>query len=194
MTLDFLKPKRFLDHGGRMETRARISASHRQPFLDLARGLAALAVLAGHLRSFVFVDLPDVQNHNTVTSAFYALTGLGHQAVMVFFVLSGFLIGNSVRQAAMRGDWSWRRYAIQRLTRLWVVLLPALLITAALDHLGVLLGHRDFFAGEMEGRFNSGPASAAGGADWSVSTLAGNALFLQTKTRLYRIEAGAGAR
>ena len=64
-------------------------------WLDLIRGLSALAVAAGHLRLVMmcnYTDLPEPALHQT---AFYVLTGLSSQAVMVFFVLSGFLVGGS---------------------------------------------------------------------------------------------------
>lgn len=63
--------------------------------LDLIRGLSALAVMSGH------------------------------EAVMVFFVLSGFFIGTSVLESFRERRWSWRAYLINRLTRLQLVLVPA---------------------------------------------------------------------
>ena len=38
-----------------------------------------------------------------MTKVFYLATGLGHQAVMIFFVLSGFLVGGSVITAFQPG-------------------------------------------------------------------------------------------
>lgn len=55
---------------------------------------------------------------------------------MVFFVLSGFFVGSSVVRSYRAGRWSWRWYANQRLTRLYVVLLPAIFLGGVLDHLG----------------------------------------------------------
>jgi peptidoglycan/LPS O-acetylase OafA/YrhL len=56
---------------------------------------------------------------------------------MVFFVLSGFLIATTVVNAAASGRWSFRGYAVRRMTRLWVVLLPALLLTLILDRFAI---------------------------------------------------------
>jgi peptidoglycan/LPS O-acetylase OafA/YrhL len=94
------------------------------PYLDLARGLAALLVAMGHLRGFVFVDFPTLEHPGLVWSVFYFATGFGHQAVMAFFVLSGFLVGGTVVSRTEAGQWSWSDYAITRMTRLWIVLLP----------------------------------------------------------------------
>jgi peptidoglycan/LPS O-acetylase OafA/YrhL len=55
---------------------------------------------------------------------------------MVFFVPSGFLIGKNVTRSVKAGQWSWLDYAIKRMTRLWLVLLPALVLTAVLDQCG----------------------------------------------------------
>jgi peptidoglycan/LPS O-acetylase OafA/YrhL len=67
---------------------------------------------------------------------------IGHEAVMVFFVLSGFLVGGSVLKLMSRDLWSWNNYLIKRLTRLWIVLIPALLLGLALD-----LGGSHIFSG-----------------------------------------------
>jgi peptidoglycan/LPS O-acetylase OafA/YrhL len=66
------------------------------PYLDLARGVAALLVAISHLRAFSFVDFHQADHPRLIWSCFYFLTGFGHQAVMVFFVLSGFLVGGTV--------------------------------------------------------------------------------------------------
>ena len=108
-----------------------MNSGDRLAWLDFARGIAALTVCMGHVRSALFMDYVDLPDAGLATSLFYAWTGLGREAVMVFFVLSGFLVGGAVMRAGPAFD--WRTYAIARLSRLWVVLVPALLLTAALD-------------------------------------------------------------
>jgi len=102
----------------------------------MARGIAALAVMLGHLRAMFFVEYSQLQHKTLPLQAAYGLTGLGHQAVVVFFVLSGLFIGPSVLEAVGRGRWSWKQYSVNRLSRLYVVLIPALLLTAGLDLMG----------------------------------------------------------
>ncbi len=104
--------------------------------LDMIRAIAAILVLVGHARALFLVDFDEVQSPTIFTKLFYAVTGLGHQAVMVFFVLSGFLITRSIRQNITRG-WSWRTYSANRLIRLYVVLVPAIAIGACLDLAGI---------------------------------------------------------
>ncbi len=106
--------------------------------LDLARWSAAWLVLVSHVRSLLFQDwsvLPPA-GRGPLTAAFYLLTGLGHQAVMVFFVLSGFLVGGSVLNDLRRERFSLARYAINRVSRLYVVLLPALALGWLIDSAG----------------------------------------------------------
>ena len=145
--------------------------------LDLLRGLAAILVCTGHLRAFLMVDFGQIQSPTIFDRLFYLTTGLGHQAVMVFFVLSGYLVGGSVLTAHQLGRWSWQSYALRRMSRLWMVLLPALGLTLALDSLG-----RHWFSsgynGNFHGVYNSGPAPTAP-ADLRPTTFLGNACFLQ---------------
>ena len=94
--------------------------------LDGIRGAAALAVYLGHLRASLFVDALEA-HLGIVGRFFYYATGLGHQAVVVFFVLSGFLVGGSLLRTEPEPG-RWRAYALARATRLYVVLLPACII------------------------------------------------------------------
>jgi peptidoglycan/LPS O-acetylase OafA/YrhL len=52
----------------------------------MLRGLAAVEVVCFHLRGTFFVDRSP--GSGAMLWLFYFLTSLGHQAVMVFFVLS----------------------------------------------------------------------------------------------------------
>lgn len=53
----------------------------------------------------------------------------GYQAVMVFFVLSGYFISLSILKTIRKDMWCWIDYLIRRITRLWIVLIPALFLT-----------------------------------------------------------------
>ena len=117
--------------------------------LDMLRGLAAAAVFANHARSLFFVDFAEVLDEGPITRGLYFATTLGHQAVVVFFVLSGFLIGSSV--ARNLDHWSWKDYAVDRLTRLYIVLLPAIVATAGWDAAGIALGNTAIYDGNAGG-------------------------------------------
>ncbi len=94
---------------------------------------------------------------------------------MVFFVLSGYLIAGSVRRSVQRGEWDWRGYAMQRLTRLWVVLLPGLLICAACDWVGMRSG----WAPRLYAGLSGDHLVANVVRDYNWSAFGRTALFLQ---------------
>jgi peptidoglycan/LPS O-acetylase OafA/YrhL len=145
--------------------------------LDALRGFAAFCVVLNHLRDALFVDYEALARHNPFTSAAYLVSSLGRQSVMVFFVLSGYLVGGSVLRSVKRGTWSWRSYLLARLSRLFVVLWPALLLGGALDWLGMHLpGTETVYSG------NSGMHALAFNVHRALTwkMLAANALFLPT--------------
>lgn len=94
--------------------------------LDAMRGLAALVVLAGHLAQVFwqpFVDAQDGWVHLFATTS--------RHAVLVFFLLSGYLISDGIRRNVRRqGLFSAGPYALARAARLWPPLLGAVLWTA----------------------------------------------------------------
>ena len=102
-------------------------------WLDVARAAAALAVLFYHGR-VLFIRSPvpsDVLP--PMVRILYLMSNYGHKGVMIFFVLSGFLVSGSVVRAVRADRWSWRNYAVQRMTRLYIVLIPALALTLIWD-------------------------------------------------------------
>jgi peptidoglycan/LPS O-acetylase OafA/YrhL len=50
-------------------------------------------VLGGHLRSYIFQNYHELAHPGLLVKVFYFATGLGHRAVIIFFALSGFLVG-----------------------------------------------------------------------------------------------------
>jgi hypothetical protein len=59
--------------------------------------------------------------------------GLGSSAVLVFFFLSGYLVGGNEIVNLIGKRLNFSHYIFNRLTRLWIVLLPALLATFAFN-------------------------------------------------------------
>lgn len=105
--------------------------------LDAIRGIAALLVALSHLRAYLWVDFSELEHPNIVSRLVYLISGLGHQSVMVFFVLSGYFIAGSVLSGLKSDRFSPAKYAIARLSRLYVVLVPALLFGGLLDVAGL---------------------------------------------------------
>lgn len=121
-------------------------------YLDLLRFLAALAVFILHASFHRFSGgLPGL----------WHLAVLGNDAVMLFFVLSGFVIAHAGARDAGDG----RAYLAARLARLWSVCIPALLLTALLDGAGMQLAPERY-------RFDWY------GYDWPALRLLASALFL----------------
>ncbi|KHD05762.1 hypothetical protein PN36_08950 [Candidatus Thiomargarita nelsonii] len=104
--------------------------------LDLARWIAAFIVFIGHLRSPIFCIYTEVEQKTLLVKIFYFVTDLGVEAVMIFFVLSGFLVGGKNLARATSGSFNFYNYCIDRISRLYVVLLPALVICFFLDVIG----------------------------------------------------------
>lgn len=99
--------------------------------MDAMRAFAALAVVLTHARDFLMADYHDTK----AWAPFYFLTGLGHQAVIIFFVLSGFWISRTTLQNLEKPNF-WRDYLIARLTRVLIVLVPTLIVGGTLDYFG----------------------------------------------------------
>ncbi|MEM7591828.1 MAG: acyltransferase [Cyanobacteria bacterium P01_A01_bin.83] len=144
-------------------------------WLDVVRGLCAVAVCTGHLRVMLFIDYSELQSASVINKILYFVTGIGHQAVMVLFVLSGFFVGGSILKS--RANFSWIEYLIARLSRLWIVLIPALLFTFLIDQV-IQAVAPDILAGAYYSLWNSGPLQDHSYSD-SWRTFLGNTFFLQ---------------
>jgi peptidoglycan/LPS O-acetylase OafA/YrhL len=148
-------------------------------YLDIIRSLAALAVMFGHWRSFYFVDYEHIAPSLATlpVKAIYFLTGFGHQAVMIFFVLSGLFISSSVLRSLDRSTWSWRNYVIDRGVRLYLVLVPGLLLGALWDLVGVrFFNHSGIYSAPLVAFCCGIPAQRL-----NMSSFLGSLFFLQTR-------------
>jgi peptidoglycan/LPS O-acetylase OafA/YrhL len=112
-------------------------AARRYRSLDGLRGLAALTVVLDHLLlvvpsvSAIYVDgrLPSPSSpawwlYRTPLRLLFA----GHEAVLIFFVLSGFVLTLPLTQP----NWRWRAYYPRRLVRLYLPVWAAILLALAL--------------------------------------------------------------
>lgn len=85
-------------------------------YLDFTRFTAAFAVLLDHMKDDGFAV------------GWIPLAGFSHEAVMIFFVMSGFIIHTST---AARG-WNPREYVVARASRVYSVALPAVIFSTGL--------------------------------------------------------------
>lgn len=93
-------------------------------YLDLVRFMAAMAVLMGHFA------------YKRFSGDYFDVFGYFHQdAVIVFFVLSGYVIA----WVSNTKDNNLPTFAANRFARLYSVVLPAILLTLAADTIGMRL-------------------------------------------------------
>jgi peptidoglycan/LPS O-acetylase OafA/YrhL len=96
-----------------------------KPFLNTLRWTSAFLVMTGHAFGWVYdTDSPHL------SIAKYILD-LGHGAVVIFFVVSGYLVGGGVLKRAE--SFRLTPYAAARFSRIYIVVVPALALTALLD-------------------------------------------------------------
>jgi peptidoglycan/LPS O-acetylase OafA/YrhL len=91
-------------------------------YLDLLRIVAAVTVLLSH-----------VSRTNLSGGFLWQVQTAGHDGVIVFFVLSGYVISYVADSRERQGA----DFAISRLTRLYSVVLPALILTYVADRVGM---------------------------------------------------------
>jgi len=96
-------------------------------YLDLIRFSAALMVFISHVPSFSGGWL-------------WQISGFGHEAVVIFFVLSGFVISFVVYDK----NESALKYISSRLSRVYSVAIPAIILTLILYYLGQEINENAF--------------------------------------------------
>ncbi len=110
-------------------------------WIDAFRWLAAFSVLVTHTGLRMLVPLADMERPTLPHVAYAFVAGFDHQAVMVFFVLSGLLVGGAaVREIAATGQVAAGAYLGRRLVRLCIVLWPAFALGAACTGAALALG------------------------------------------------------
>lgn len=134
--------------------------------IDSMRGLAAIVVLLAHCNQ-IFIS--------PTYHGLYAIFGvIAQSAVMVFFVLSGFLIGKSLtRNASSASGFSLSRYAVDRANRIFPPLLFATAILLALFFLAPYT-----FSTGSNSFIRASEFMARPGLDLDAMSIAGSLLFL----------------
>jgi peptidoglycan/LPS O-acetylase OafA/YrhL len=142
-------------------------------WLDCFRWIAALAVVFAHTENRMLVRIMDVSGSQRSAPYYFVafVAGFAHQAVMIFFVLSGYLVGGGLwKEAKKNKSIDLPIYLVKRISRLCIVLYPALLLIAGLNAIGIWT-----FNGLGAGIYPSGILHSMGPA-----ALACNATFLNT--------------
>jgi peptidoglycan/LPS O-acetylase OafA/YrhL len=182
---------------------------------DGLRGLAALYVVAHHARG----DLWEGSQRAFVDGGFAKLVAFatmplkyGGYAVLLFFLLSGFVIHLSQARSLARGEaptFRVRNFFRRRATRLVPPLLFALLLTAVIDAAGsrasasvysvypaghVFAGGRTAFAFAMNALFLQGFAAPPFGSNGALWSLSYEAIFYAVYPLLFFARVRFGAR
>ncbi len=146
--------------------------------LNAMRTVAATLVVLTHVRDLFFAD-PQWASNALGDRVMYVLSAMGPASVLVFFVLSGFWVGGSVLSSFRRRSFRWSSYGSARLTRLWIVLIPAIALTALLDRVGMhFLPASSVYAGDAAYHLTVPAENLA--AHLTPQAALGNALFVQT--------------
>lgn len=147
--------------------------------LNVIRTTAAILVALGHMRTLLFVDYGASESRSVWVQALYLLGSLGHPAVIVFFVLSGYLVGGGTIRAVASGQFTWLSYGVARMARLWIVLLPALFLTQIFDRAGAWINRdSEIYKGSSAYHAVIPPEGVGPFLGWAE--VLGNAFFVQS--------------
>jgi peptidoglycan/LPS O-acetylase OafA/YrhL len=140
-----------------------------ESLLNGLRWSAALIVVCTHIRSRLFSE--GIGELSGWTAPFHValitLSGFSSEAVMVFFVISGYLVGGRViTEFHEQNTFNLMPYLIRRANRLYIVYLPILLLTLALD-----LGASSLWG--------TSPIYDEASARWTSQNFWGSLFFLQ---------------
>jgi peptidoglycan/LPS O-acetylase OafA/YrhL len=153
-------------------------------FLDGLRGLAALYVMIGHARWLLWEGYQNFTTHPHSYSFFdkglmyfFSLFKWGHEFVLLFFVLSGFVIHYGYSTKLKQNSSSrlnFTQYFYKRAKRIYPPFLLALLLTFVLDWAGQMMNYSIYSGSSNYELMNV----HIGNTPHDLKTLAGNVLFL----------------
>ncbi|WP_020605126.1 acyltransferase family protein [Spirosoma spitsbergense] len=135
----------------------KIPQDKRLLLLDSLRGIAAIIVLYHHFFKINNIFFK-AKCSSTIYSFLNFISGLNQEAVIFFFVLSGFCIGLSLKNKNLNDSEIINEYAYRRLKRLLPIYMMALVLTL---FCGILMNN--YYLEE-----------------YSLKNIAGNLMFLQT--------------
>ena len=99
-------------------------------FLSASRWVAAFFVVIYHLYGISVLNQP---SPGLLFSGVHFFCGFGHIAVIVFFVISGFLVGGGAIFRLEDNGFDVIDYFVHRAARIYTVLIPALIAGFVLD-------------------------------------------------------------
>lgn len=109
----------------------------KSDFFDLLRWVSALIVVVGH--SEMYGRMISGEHYSNTSSYYSYLASHAHSAVIVFFVLSGYLVAYSVNNKLKSVNFTFQEYFLDRWSRIYSVLIGAILFTLLIDFAGQFL-------------------------------------------------------
>lgn len=106
----------------------------KSSFLDFMRWVAALLVVIGHVE--LYGRMLCGEAYAGVSDAYTYLASHSHAVVIVFFVLSGYLVAYSVDNKQRKVEYGFGEYFLDRWSRIYSVLIAAILFTLVIDYIG----------------------------------------------------------
>jgi len=148
-------------------------------FLNASRWIAAFFVVLGHVYHISIANYYQVAHPNLFLRGVNFLGEFGYMAVIVFFVISGFLVGGRIIINFKKKSFSVTDYFVHRFSRIYTVLIPALIIGLILDCLGIVFFNTSGIYNHPE-YFYTNPFGNDITKHLGFITFVGNVLQLQT--------------
>ena len=154
-------------------------------FLDALRGIAAFIVMLGHARWLLWEGFSEFSTHPQDYNIFEkflvystSFVRYGHQCVLLFFLLSGFVIhfkySNSLKKDADT-SFDLLNYLLRRSKRIYPPFLFAVILTFILDIIGTHLGYSIYYSGTTNELINKNVTN-----NHDIVNFIGNLFFLET--------------
>ena len=153
-------------------------------FLDGVRGIAAFYVMVGHARWLLWEGYQNYNSHpadysflDTVFMYFFSLFRFGHEFVLLFFVLSGFVIHYGYSKKLVKAPnfkLKWGEYLFRRAKRIYPPFLFAIALTFVLDQIGIDYGFTIYSGDTIYPSINTNVSHP----NHEAKTLLGNFFFL----------------
>jgi peptidoglycan/LPS O-acetylase OafA/YrhL len=147
-------------------------------FLSASRWVAAFFVVLYHVYSLSITNYHGVPPSLLLRGAKF-FGGFGHIAVIVFFVISGFLVGGRTILNLQNKGFSITDYFCHRFSRIYTVLIPALVVGFILDWLGINIFNGSGIYNHPE-QFYTNPFGNNIAEHLSFKIFVGNLMQLQT--------------
>jgi peptidoglycan/LPS O-acetylase OafA/YrhL len=161
--------------------RGLVMNSGTSDFLNASRWIAAFFVVFAHVFAISTAYYDRIEHPSLFMRGGNFFAGYGHTAVVVFFVISGYLIGGRAILSFNEKGFGGVSYFVHRFSRIYTVLIPALIFGYILDRLGIeffnasgVYNHPERFYGNIFGNDMT--------KHLSFAIFAGNLLQLQTIT------------